>query len=172
MQHFTITNELDVLDLKREEGYFIYIWHRKDEILYVGSTLCLRDRLSGHSIIWKNFQENDVIFGYSLNCKTEAELRKIESLIIAEHEPKYNIRSNKTAWEKKKKENKDFREKVNSGEIKLKAVIKVISEDELYKTMSCEAKEKRAKQLRTMAMSRKYKMGKYSPLITCGTIKD
>ena len=76
---------------KLREAYkpCVYIWKREGEVLYVGSTGCLKNRLNGHFLIntlyWKDTDELEVIAFRKLS-----EARDKESKLIAELSPVYN----------------------------------------------------------------------------------
>lgn len=67
----------------------VYIWKRDGEVFYVGSTSCLKNRLSGHSLInklyWMDGDELEVI-----QCRNINEARDKERDLIRELNPKYN----------------------------------------------------------------------------------
>lgn len=97
MQQTVVIKDIKIVpDL---QGFYIYVWHRKDDTLYVGSTINVKQRFKQHIFIRDNFQPGDMIYLFNINRVKLPHYNKdimmeVEKELIKVTAPLYNTTHN------------------------------------------------------------------------------
>ena len=75
-------------------GYFIYMWIRENELLYIGSTTQLHIRLLHHHTVKNLFVDGDIIYVFKLLIENKNILKLTEKVLIETLGPLHNIQHN------------------------------------------------------------------------------
>lgn len=72
-------------------GPCVYVWHRGNKVLYVGSSKSVLARLNSHEIVGciEEFQPEDFVEIH--RCMTIEDMREVELRLVNAHQPKYNV---------------------------------------------------------------------------------
>lgn len=136
--------------------YCIYKYVENNEIIYIGQTICLKERVSQHSKEANFINFNGTIFYFI--CNNQTEMNAYEYFLINKYQPKYN---------------KQFRNKINvtnflepewvqyiqDDQLKTIPTIPTIDNDKEYLSI------KEFAELKSITPQAIYKSSKYKPYI-------
>lgn len=69
---------------------FVYVWRRGGNVLYIGSSTLILNRLGRHNVIGRleALRPEDIIELHE--CETVAQMKRLETEFIRDRNPKYN----------------------------------------------------------------------------------